>query len=117
MNLLIPSLTTWWSRSFYDPHLADEKDFQYPKVTELTSGKLITLHSVYLFFTIIIPDKNCEYPLLLIKWGFPGGSDSKESACNAGDLDLSPGLGRFPGEGNGYPLHYSCLENSIDRGA
>jgi len=48
---------------------------------------------------------------------FPGGSDSKESACNAGDLGLIPGLGRCPGERNGYPLQYSCLENSMDRGA
>ena len=44
---------------------------------------------------------------------FPGGSDVKESACSAGDPGLIPGLGRFPGEGNGYP----CLENSMDRGA
>ena len=49
--------------------------------------------------------------------GFPGGSDSKESACNAGDLGSIPGLGRSSGEGNGYPLQYSCLENSMDRGA
>ena len=41
--------------------------------------------------------------------GFPGGSDSKESACNAGNLGLIPGSGRSPGEGNGYPLQYSCL--------
>ena len=40
--------------------------------------------------------------------GFPGGSDCKESACNVQDLVLIPGLGRSPGEGNGYPLHYSC---------
>ena len=45
-------------------------------------------------------------------WGFPGGSKSKESAWNVGDLGLIPGLGRSPGEGNGYPLQYSCLENS-----
>ena len=49
--------------------------------------------------------------------GFPGGSDGKESASNAGDLGLISGLGRFPGEGNGNPLQYSCLENSMDRGA
>ena len=49
--------------------------------------------------------------------GFPGGSDGKESVRNAGDLGLIPGLGRFPGEGNGYPLRYSCLENPMDRGA
>ena len=43
------------------------------------------------------------------------GSGAKESACNAGDLGLNPGLGRFSGEGNGYPLQYSCLENSMGR--
>ena len=50
-------------------------------------------------------------------WGFPGGSDTKGSACNAGDLGLIPGSGRSPGEGNGNPLQYSCLENPMDRGA
>ena len=45
---------------------------------------------------------------------FPGGSDGKESICNAGDLGLIPGLGRWPGEGNDNPLQYSCLENPID---
>ena len=45
---------------------------------------------------------------------FPGGSAGKESTCNAGDLGLIPGLGRSPGEGKGYPLHYSGLENSMD---
>ena len=49
--------------------------------------------------------------------GFPGGSDSKASAHNAGDPGLIPGLGRSPGEGNGNPLQYSCLENSMDGGA
>ena len=43
--------------------------------------------------------------------GFPGGSDGKESACNAGDLDSIPGLVRSSGEGNGYPLQYSGLES------
>ena len=46
-----------------------------------------------------------------------GGSDGKESACNAGDLGSIPELGRSPGEGNGNPLQYSCLENSMDRRA
>ena len=50
-------------------------------------------------------------------WGFPGGLDGKESACNAEDPGSIPGSGRSPGEGNGYPLQYSCLENSMDRGA
>ena len=47
----------------------------------------------------------------------PGGSDCKESACNAGDLDLIPGLGRSPGKENDNPVHYPCLENSLERGA
>ena len=56
---------------------------------------------------------------LLIGWwppyrGFSCGSAGKESACNAGDLDSTPGLERFPGEGKGYPLQYSGLENSMD---
>ena len=46
--------------------------------------------------------------------GFPGGSADKESACNAGDLGSTPGLGRPPGEGSGFPLQYSGLENSMD---
>ena len=48
---------------------------------------------------------------------FPGGSAGKESTCNARDPGAIPGLGRSPGEGNSYPLQYSLLENSMDRGA
>jgi len=53
-------------------------------------------------------------PVLLV---FPGGSDGKESTCNAGDLGPIPGLGRSPGGGHGNPLQCSCLENLLDRGA
>ena len=49
--------------------------------------------------------------------GFPSGSDCKQSACNSGDLGSNLGLGRFCGEGNDYPVQYSCLENAMDRGA
>ena len=49
--------------------------------------------------------------------GFPGGSDGKASACNVGDPDSIPGSGKSPGEGNGNPLQYSCLENPTDREA
>ena len=49
--------------------------------------------------------------------GAPGGSDGKESACSVGGLGSTPGSGRSPGEGNGNPLQYSCLENPMDRGA
>ena len=52
-----------------------------------------------------------------IRMGFPCSSVGKESACSAGDLDSVPGSGRSPGEGNGNPLQYSCLESSMDRGA
>ena len=57
--------------------------------------------------------------MLLVGHGgiFPGGSDGKEPACSAGDLGLIPGLGRSSGEGHGYPLQDSCLENLMDRGS
>ena len=48
---------------------------------------------------------------------FPGGSDGKESACNAEDPGSIPGLGKSPGKGNGNPLQYACLESSLDREA
>ena len=60
--------------------------------------------------------KDC-YTLRYKVMGFPGGSDGKASACSAGDLGLIPGLGRSPGEGNGTPLQYSCLENPMAGGA
>ena len=62
-------------------------------------------------------DGDVDFTKIIWKTGFPGGSDSKESACNAGDPDSIPGLGQSPGEGNGYLLQYSCLEKPMDRGA
>ena len=60
----------------------------------------------------------CTFILFVfLRWGFPGDSDGKASACNAGDPGLIPGLERAPGEGNRNPLQYSCLENSMDGGA
>jgi len=50
-----------------------------------------------------------------LHWGCPGGSDGKESACDAGDLGSIPGLGRSPGGGHGNPLQYSCLENPLEQ--
>ena len=56
--------------------------------------------------------------ILLVEFsGFPGDSDGKESICNARDSGSTPGSGRRPGKGHGYPLQCSCLENSLDRGA
>ena len=76
------------------------------------------------FFCVIerIPKNSQELDLYLLDYlvlslGFPGGSDHKESACSAGHRSSIPGLGRCPGERNGYSLQYSCLENSVDRGA
>ena len=59
----------------------------------------------------------CFTDAYLISPDFPGGSDGKASVYSAGDLGLIPGSGRFPGEGNGNPLQYSCLENPMDGGA
>ena len=68
--------------------------------------------SVYCKILITCLILNCIFATL-----FAGSSDSKESACNAGDLGSIPGSGRCPGEGNGIPLQYSCLENPMDGGA
>ena len=71
-----------------------------------------------------IQSKNCKcskkkklLPGPYTTWGFPGSSVGKESACSSGDLGSISGSGRSPGEGNGNPLQYSCLENPMDRGA
>ena len=61
-----------------------------------------------------LPEK--EFRIMIVKMN-PGGSDGKESACNAGDLHSISGSGRSPGEGNGNPLQYSRLENPMDLGA
>ena len=64
----------------------------------------------------LVPGSN-TYDLSLLVNNFPGGSDGKASVCNAGDPDSIPGLGRSPGEENGSPFQYSCLENPMDGGA
>ena len=71
------------------------------------------LKALYLLFHLIFTI-NCRYIYYL---SFPGSSNSKASACSVGDLGSIPGSGRSPGEGNGNPLQYSCLENSLDGGA
>ena len=72
-------------------------------------NSLIIIVSVLTFLITILKYNNQGY--------FSGGSDGKESSCNVGDLSSIPGLGRPRGEGNGNRLQYSCLENSMDRGA
>ena len=80
---------------------------------------LLDLNSWYQYEVIIF--KVIQIQILLFinykeKGGFPGGSEGKVSACSAGDPGLIPGSGRSPGEGNGKPLQYSCLENPMDGG-
>ena len=81
----------------------------------ITLGKLLNLSGLglYKYKTQIIKRTYNT----LSKLGYFGSSDGNESACNAGDQSSIPGSGRCPGEGNGNPLQYSCLENSADRGA
>ena len=71
-----------------------------------------------MYVTYIFQSFHMSFLMIFTKslWGqgFPGGSESKESACNVGDLGWIPGLGRSPGEGNGYQLQYSGLENPMD---
>ena len=72
------------------------------------------------YFLVILNENSSKVHTLWLvdtSWGFPGGSDGKESACSAGDLVSIPRLRRSPGEGNGYRLQYSCLEKSMDREA
>ena len=81
---------------------------------------LVTQHNNRLksrLFSYIITAFIFICSFIIYRLGFLGGSDSKESVYNAGDLGSVPGLGRSPGEGNGYRLQCSCLENSMDRGA
>ena len=77
----------------------------------------ILIDSVYSGWAPELSSIRIYWLCLPASWGFPSGSVGKESAYNAGDLGSIPGSGRSPGEGNGNPLQYSCLENSMDRGS
>ena len=91
----------------------------YKKLNDVAFLRLIILKNCSgnsnetLHWTIIIS----LFLVLGMVWGFPGCSEVKASACNVGDLGSVPGSGRSPGEGNGNPLRYSCLENPRDGGA
>ena len=95
-----------------------------PGIMGCSATSLASTHSILVAppSPQILTTKNISW---IVKWklhpveiylGFPCGSDGKESACSAGDLSLIHGSGRCPEEANGYPLQYSCLENSMDRG-
>ena len=81
-----------------------------PKSRDVTLSADPTLEFIHKLWLDISHSSLCSM-------GFPGGSDCNESTCNAGDLHAIPALGRSPGKGNGNPLQYSCLENSMDKGA
>ena len=105
-NLYIHQLTTYtcaihcfWGKKSEVRNLKLETGFWVP----------VTMWSLYLPVENLPEKKSSQ--------GFLGGWDDKESACKAGDLGSIPGWGRSPGEGNGNPLHYSCLGNSVDREA
>ena len=95
----------------------------FPNVRNSYSEKLAKSHKTFCGknFNLNISEQNHKQifskqdmgclPRLILYYGFPGGSDSKEPACSAGDLHPIPVLGRSPGGGNGNPLHYSYLEN------
>ena len=72
---------------------------------------------LWFFYRLNFQSSNRRLPGPFGRPASPGSSNGKESACNAGDLGSVPGSGRSPGEGNGSPLQYSCLENPVDRGA
>ena len=90
--------------------------FQILVVAQLVKNHLQCRRPWFDFWVGKIPWRRNRLPTPVFL-GFPGGSDHKESSCNAGDLGPIPGLGRSSGEGNGNPLQYSCLENSMNRGA
>ena len=73
--------------------------------------------NLFLFFYFLVKTQRHQLPSQVKPTLYTGGSNGKESACSAGDLGSIPGSGRSPGEGNGNPLQYPCLENSTDRGS
>ena len=101
------SLKAWipWCSAFFISQLSH---------LYVTAGKIIALTS----WTFVGKGMSLLFNMLSrLVMGFPGGLEGKTSACNAGDPGSIPGSGRSPGEGNGNPLQYSCLENPMDRGA
>ena len=95
-----------------------KRDFDLPKANQWSkwdSNSEQLAQNLLLFYFCGFIRWPTAYTVSL--WGFPGGSDSEESACNVGDLGSIPGLGGSPGRGHGNPLQYSCLEIPMDRGA
>ena len=108
VNLRPTSHPSKLSRSIRCKLPATEK---FHQLSNLTHGDAFVSVLLSQFFP---PSPSLPVSTSLLCMGFPCGSAGKESTCNAGDLGLIPGLGRSPGEGKGYPLQYSGLENSMD---
>ena len=91
----------------------------YPLIQFIVTLPSFTCHSRLFCYYYWEALRHCEIILMRTQEtkSFPGGSDSKESVCNAGEPGSIPGSGRSRGEGNGCPVQYSCLENSMDGGA
>ena len=115
--------SVFWPRKFYgqrslagySPCGFKESDTTEWLSLDLTSNLLTLIRAILAKGWEQKPDSLWSSKRML--WGyFPGGSDGKESAWHAGDLGSIPRLGRSSGEGNGYPIKYSCLENPMDRG-
>ena len=108
---LLPTWQSLWSFAWW---LSGKESACNARGTGSIPGKTLPVPVVWLKgFTVICSLKLICAPL----WSFPGLSQGKESACSAGDPGSIPWLGRTPGEGDGYPLQYPCLENSMDREA
>ena len=90
--------------------------FSVPTPTPIFLWVASTLLEFHFYVSIVLSLYKCSF-LIVVSQGIPGGSDGKESACNVGDLGLSPGLKRTLGEESGNPLQYSCLKNPKDRGS
>ena len=99
------------SAGFINRHVSPTLSPQPSCPHSLRRGRMVFIH---IFASYTIPHDKLS---VCFKQGFSGGSDSKESSCNAGDPCSIPGSGRSSGEGHGNPLQYSCLENPTDRGA
>ena len=94
----------------------DTATFKFSLESSIREGTKGIFHSIRIKAVTVVQELSfsSSSPKFL---DFPGSSDGKESACNAGNVGSIPGSGRSPGEGNSNPLQYSCLENSMDRGA
>ena len=103
------SLGSTWKGKCEEKH---EEQIRFVLLWKNMRNKFYVNVIIYIYIIVC-----CKLYRFLLHMDFPGGSDGKVSVYNVRDLGSIPGLGRFPGEGNGNPLQYSCLENPMDGGA